>query len=157
MCIIDCWFVYLCLFWTQEISEYIFNQGEFIIFVDFQSCSFSGFNYLPPVSWTASAWIDEDRGPLQQTPDFHPSLQGVIAQPAWNGTGPIIVALRNISSGVRDVYSFDGDPLKAPSLFINYNESKYWLHLFTLKRYQGCAARGHEGVSSRKLAIPPGI
>ena len=110
---------------TNKKLQDINYKRSFIIFVDFQSCSFSGFHYLTPVPWNAPTWINEDRGPLQQTPDFHQSIQDVIAQPAWNGTGPIIVALRNISSGGRYVYSFDGDPLKAPSLIIKYNKSKF--------------------------------
>ena len=94
------------------------------MFSDFESCSFSGFSYSTPIPWTALAWVDEDRGPSQRTPDLYEKLQETIAQPDWNGTGPIIVALKDISSGWRKAYSFDGDPMKSPSLFIKYNISK---------------------------------
>ena len=103
-----------------------FDYRDSIELADFLSCSFSGFNYSTPIPWTASTvWAKDDRGPSQQTPDFHQMLQGLIAQATWNGTGPIIVALRDVSSGMRDVYSYEGNPLKAASVLIRYYDSEF--------------------------------
>ena len=86
-------------------------------------CDFDGQHYTPRIFWSAPAWVNEDRGPLQRTPDLKEAVQAVIDQAAWNENGPIVVKLRNITSGWRKVYSYDGAAAKAASLSVHYNES----------------------------------
>ncbi len=70
------------------------------------------------VTWTisgASAWSS---GVTYQTPDLKGIVQEIVSREGWNAGNSMVFFFEG--TGKRDVYSYDGDPNKAPFLHVEF-------------------------------------
>ncbi len=70
------------------------------------------------ISWEIPAWTTPDAGQDQQTPDISNIVQEILSHQDWiprNGMAFIITG-----SGRREAFSYDGNPIQAPRLIIEY-------------------------------------
>jgi Secretion system C-terminal sorting domain len=72
------------------------------------------------VPWTpANSWITNEAAVKQQTPDLTSIVEEIINRPGYQYNNPITLLMKG--HGVRVATSFDGDPLAAPRLVVQYS------------------------------------
>lgn len=78
----------------------------------------SSVSWPPPAGWTAEA-----AGPEQQTPDLEPILQEIVDRPGWAADNALVLLVEPVlGMGTRRAHSYDGRPLLAPVLVVDYEE-----------------------------------
>ncbi|MCP3992485.1 MAG: hypothetical protein GY724_25665, partial [Actinomycetia bacterium] len=70
------------------------------------------------VDWDVPAWTSGDSGADQMTPDLAGVLTEIITRDNWQDGNAIALVIEG--TGKRSVYSFDGDPDKAPKLVVTF-------------------------------------
>ncbi|MEJ2559487.1 MAG: Ig-like domain-containing protein, partial [Anaerolineae bacterium] len=71
------------------------------------------------VSWSPPAWRTVgEAGPGQQTPDIAPIIQEIVNRPGWAIENSLVVIITG--SGRRVAESYDGRPIAAPLLHLEY-------------------------------------
>jgi hypothetical protein len=72
------------------------------------------------LSWMPEVWpVVNASGPDQQSVDIAPILQEIVNQPGYTSGSAIVIIVEG--SGTRIAASYDGDPLKAPELCVEYD------------------------------------
>jgi hypothetical protein len=74
------------------------------------------------VSWSPGAWTVDVAGDAEQTPDLEPILQAIVDRPGWSGNALALFVAPSIGVGERSAYSYDGHPLSAAVLVVEYTE-----------------------------------
>ncbi len=76
--------------------------------------------------WELPPWPSADEaGPAQASPPLRNQLQQLVDTEGWSAGGPVAVVLSpagGAPGGSRTAHSFDGDPAKAPRLWLLYFE-----------------------------------
>lgn len=73
-------------------------------------------------SWSPAPWPDRGQaGPDQATPDLASLVQEVVLRPGWSAGNSMVFVITG--SGRRVAESFDGDPLGAPRLVVEFGGS----------------------------------
>lgn len=71
------------------------------------------------VTWTPAPWTSAgSEGAEQRTPDLSAVIEEIVAQPGWYPGHAL--ALTIAGTGVRTAVSYDGDPVAAPLLHVEY-------------------------------------
>jgi VCBS repeat-containing protein len=74
------------------------------------------------VSWSPPSWLTVgEAGPDQKTPDIAPVIQEIVSRSGWSSGNSLVVIITG--SGERTAESYDGDPVGAPLLHVEYVES----------------------------------
>lgn len=73
------------------------------------------------VNWIPPAWNSGDYGLSQQTPSLNNIITEIINQPGWQIGNSMAFIIDGYGKRIAD--SYDGDPAKAPELFITFNVS----------------------------------
>ncbi|UCH82333.1 MAG: hypothetical protein JSW20_06780, partial [Nitrospiraceae bacterium] len=76
----------------------------------------SSFVSWNPVSWTM-------QGEIQSTPSIRPIIQEIVNRPGWSSGNSMVIIVTG--TGTRTAESFNGDPLGAPLLHIDYLPEVY--------------------------------
>jgi hypothetical protein len=75
------------------------------------------------VTWPPGGWNAEASGDDQLTPDLEPILQEIVDRPLWSdGNAIVLLFSTSAGAGIRRAYSYDGRPLSAPQLVVEYEE-----------------------------------
>lgn len=69
------------------------------------------------VQWAPSPWLSA--GTVYESPDIRHLVQQVVDQPSWVNGNDMVLTLKG--SGLRDAWSYDGDPLKGARLVLTYD------------------------------------
>jgi hypothetical protein len=70
-------------------------------------------------AWSPPLWtIIDEAGPGQRTPDLSAVVQEIIDLPGWQSGNAIAVIVTG--EGRREAYAFEGDPARAPVLYVEY-------------------------------------
>ncbi|MBI1294517.1 hypothetical protein GC175_06125, partial [bacterium] len=71
------------------------------------------------VAWSPPLWTTiNEAGPGQRTPDLSLVVQEIIDLPGWQSGNAIAVIVTG--EGRREAYSFEGNPARAPVLYVEY-------------------------------------
>jgi hypothetical protein len=83
----------------------------------------SGRPTLPAVvNWSPAGWTILGEADIKQrTPNIAVLLQGIINKNAWNSGNSVAFIITG--SGERDAVAYDGNPLQAPVLVVNFKQS----------------------------------
>ena len=74
-------------------------------------------------TWNPLGWNAEASGSGQRTPDLAAILQEIVDRPGWaDGNALVLLISPGVGTGVRHAYSYDGQPLSAPQLIVQYKE-----------------------------------
>jgi PKD repeat protein len=73
------------------------------------------------VPWTPVAWNAGELGPNQRTPDLSPVIQEIVSRPGWKSGNPLAIIITG--TGHRTAWSYDGNPVQAPLLHVEYGLS----------------------------------
>ena len=68
------------------------------------------------ISWSPSPWTEKDSS--KRTPDLAPIVQEIVNKPSWDSDNSIIFIITG--TGKRVAKSYDGEPKKAPLLYVEY-------------------------------------
>ncbi len=69
------------------------------------------------VNWQPGDWnLSSESGSLQQTPDLTTVVQEMLNQSDWNENSALTFIMSG--TGTRVAYSYDGDPMRAPQLYL---------------------------------------
>jgi hypothetical protein len=71
------------------------------------------------VQWTTSAWNQDET--IYSSPDIRHMIQQVIDQSSWNNGNDLVLLMKG--NGLREAWSYDGDPLKGAELLITYDSA----------------------------------
>ena len=106
---------------------------------------------ISSVSWDIAEWNAADEcGANQRTPNLANIIGEIVSRPGWDPTNAIVFIFPNAGSltPYRVAHAYDGDPSKAPSLFIRYEVSPgCWL---------GVSSGGNGHVSGGNERVPEG-
>ncbi|MCH8877470.1 MAG: right-handed parallel beta-helix repeat-containing protein [Chloroflexi bacterium] len=73
------------------------------------------------VSWAPNPWILEgESGPDQRTPNISSIIEEIVGRADWIIGNSLVVTITG--TGRREAVSFDGDPLAAPMLYVEYEQ-----------------------------------
>ncbi len=68
------------------------------------------------VSWSPSPWTGQ--GQSKRTPDLAPIVQEIVNKPSWDSDNTMVFIITG--TGKRVAESYDGEPTKAPLLYVEY-------------------------------------
>jgi hypothetical protein len=69
------------------------------------------------VQWSPGPWINDEE---YSSPDVRHLIQNVTDQPAWVNGNDLVLIMSG--SGIREAWSYDGDPLKSAELAITFGD-----------------------------------
>ena len=71
------------------------------------------------VSWSPNPWtLVGEAGPDQRTPDISLIIEEIVGRTDWTSGNSLVITITG--SGKREAVSFEGDPLAAPMLYIEF-------------------------------------
>jgi hypothetical protein len=74
-------------------------------------------------TWNPLGWGADTSDFGQRTPDLSAILQEIVDRPGWaDGNALVLLISPGVGTGVRHAYSYDGQPLSAPQLIVQYKE-----------------------------------
>lgn len=75
------------------------------------------------VNWNPTGWTQDNAGLNEQTADLEPILQEIVDRPGWApGNALVLLFAPALGVGNRSAHSYDGQPLSAPLLVVDYEE-----------------------------------
>jgi hypothetical protein len=75
------------------------------------------------VPWSPVAWtLVGEAGPAERTPDIAPVMQELVARPGWATGNALVIIVTGDGLGLRVARAYDGDPLGAPLLHVEYQD-----------------------------------
>ena len=73
-------------------------------------------------TWEVPSWLQvNDSGSAQRSPDLTPAVQEVVDRAGWTTTSALALLVTGAGSGIRVARSYDGSPLQAPLLHVEYD------------------------------------